>query len=56
MEKLYHSRKYSAWKKLHIHKIHKQENPVRLLTTGCNTAIENLSRFIENDCFVQVIN
>ena len=23
---------------------------MRLLTTGCNTAIENLSRFMENVC------
>ena len=30
-----------------LYKTHKQNNPVRLLTTGCNTAIENLSRFLE---------
>ena len=29
---------------------HKPNNPVRLLTTGCNTAIDNLSRFIEVVC------
>ena len=28
-----------------LYKTHKPNNPVRLLTTGCNTAIENLSRF-----------
>ena len=33
-----------------LYKTHKQGNPVQLLTTGCNTAIENLSRFIENVC------
>ena len=33
-----------------LYKTHKPNNPVRLLTTGCNTAIENLSRFIEAVC------
>ena len=33
-----------------LYKTHKPNNPVRLLTTGCNTAIENLSRFIEVIC------
>ena len=33
-----------------LYKTQKQNNPVRLLTTGCNTAIENLSRFIEVVC------
>ena len=33
-----------------LSKTHKQNNPVRLLATGCNTAIENLSRFIEVVC------
>ena len=33
-----------------LYKIHKPDIPVRLLTTGCNTAIENLSRFIESIC------
>ena len=33
-----------------LYKTHKPNNPVRLLTTGCNTAIENLSRFIEVVC------
>ena len=31
-----------------LYKTHKQGNPVRLITIGCNTAIENLERFIEN--------
>ena len=31
-------------------KTHKQGDQVRLLTAGCNTAIENLSRFIANIC------
>ena len=30
-----------------LYKTHKQNTPARLLTTGCNTAIENLSRFLE---------
>ena len=33
-----------------LYKTHKEGNPVRLLTSGCNTAIENLSRFIEIVC------
>ena len=33
-----------------LYKTHKENNPVRLLTTGCNTAIENLSRYIESVC------
>ena len=33
-----------------LYKTHKQGNPVQLLTTGCNTPIENLSRFRENVC------
>ena len=30
-----------------LYKTHKPNNPLRLSTTGCNTAIENLSLFIE---------
>ena len=30
-----------------LYKTHKANTPVRVLTTGCNTAIENLSRFLE---------
>ena len=30
-----------------LYKIHNPNNLVCLLTTGCNTAIENLSHFIE---------
>ena len=33
-----------------LYKTHKKGNPVRLLTAGNNTAIENLSRFIEQIC------
>ena len=33
-----------------LYKTHKPNNPVRLLTTGCHTTIENLSRFIEVIC------
>ena len=33
-----------------LYKTHKTGMPVRLLTSGCNTAIENLSRFIEIIC------
>ena len=33
-----------------LYKTHKPNNPVYLLTTGCNTAIENLLRFIKLVC------
>ena len=33
-----------------LYTTHKSNNPVRLLTTGSNTAIESLSRFIEEVC------
>ena len=33
-----------------LYKTHKDGTPVRLLTSGCNTAIENLARFIEVVC------
>ena len=33
-----------------MYKTHKERNPIRLLTTSCNTAIENLSRLIEKNC------
>ena len=33
-----------------MYKIHEEGNSIRLLTTGYNTAIENLSRFIEKIC------
>ena len=33
-----------------LYKTHKEQNPIRLLATGSNTAIENLSKFIENIC------
>ena len=29
-------------------KTHKIGNPTRVITSGCNTAIENLSIFVEN--------
>ena len=37
-------------KNITLYKTHREGNPVRLLTTGCNTAIENLSRFLEVVC------
>ena len=33
-----------------LYKTHKEGTPVRLLTSGCNTAIENLARYIESVC------
>ena len=38
-------------KKSTLYKKYKSNNPVCLLTTGCNKAIENLSRFIEVHTF-----
>ena len=32
-------------------KIHKENNPVRVITSGCNTAVENLSISAENVLF-----
>jgi hypothetical protein len=34
-----------------MYKTHKPNIPVRLLTTGCNTAIENLCRFVEKHTY-----
>ena len=39
-----------------LYKTHKSGIPVRLLTTGCNTAIENLCRFIEAHTYPLVEN
>ena len=33
-----------------LYKTHKKDIPVRLLTTGCNTAIEKLAIFVEKHC------
>ena len=33
-----------------LYKTHKPNNPVRLLTSECNTAIEKLARYIEVIC------
>ena len=32
-------------------KTHQEDNPVRVITSGCNTAVENLSIFVENVLF-----
>ena len=50
MEKLYHNEDAQPGKNSTLYKTHIQVNPVRLLTTGCNIATENLSRLIENVC------
>ena len=39
-----------------LYKTHKIGNPVRLLTAGCNTPIENLCRFIEQHTYPLVEN
>ena len=38
---------------MHI-KIHKVGNPVRVITSGCGTAIENLSIFVEKCLYSEV--
>ena len=48
--RLYNKRRSSAGKEFNIIKTHKEGNPRRLLKTGCNTTIENLSRLIERIC------
>ena len=30
---------------------HIENKPVRVITSGCNTTVENLSNFVENDLF-----
>ena len=40
----------TAGKNATLYKTHKTSMPARLLTSGCNTAIENLSHFIEIIC------
>ena len=39
-----------AGKNSTLYKTHKPNNPVRLLTTGCDAVIENLSHFVELVC------
>ena len=39
-----------------LYKTHKSGNPVRLLTAGCNTAIENLCHFVEKHTYPLVQN
>ena len=35
-------------------KTHKENNPVRVITSGCGTAIEHLSTFVEKDLYKEV--
>ena len=37
-------------------KTHKADNPVRVITSGCGTAIENLSIFVEKFLYREVLN
>ena len=49
MEETYNSEKGSTPAKMCGNvKMHKICNPTRVITSGCNTAIENLSIFVEN--------
>ena len=36
-------------------KTHKVNNPVRVITTGCGTAVENLSIFVERYLYAEVL-
>ena len=36
-------------------KTHKADNPVRFITSGCGTAVENLSIFVEKCLFSEVL-
>ena len=36
-------------------KTHKVDNPVRVITSGCGTAVENLSIFVEKCLFPEVL-
>ena len=44
----------SAGKMYGLVKIHKVINPVRILTSGCNTVVQNLSTFVENVLYKKV--
>ena len=44
------NRNAQAGKNRTFHKTYKQNIPARLLTTGCNTAIENLAILVEKHC------
>ena len=44
----------SACKMYGLIKTHKVENHVRLITSGCNTAVENLSIFVEKILYSEV--
>ena len=35
---------------------HKAGNPVRVITSGCGTAIENLSIFVEKCLYLELLN
>ena len=36
-------------------KTHKVDNPVRVITSGCGTAVESLSIFVEKCLFLEVL-
>ena len=44
----------SAGKMYGLIKTHKFDNPVRIITSGCNTAVENLSIFVEKVLYSEV--
>ena len=44
----------SAGKIYGLARTHKFDNPVRIVTSGCNTAVENLSVFVEEPLYKKV--
>ena len=45
---------HSAGKMYGLVKTHKANNPVRIITSGCSTAVENLSIFVEKVLYKEV--
>ena len=48
MEEIYNNERFKRGKMYGKVKTHKICNPAKVITSGCNTAIENLSVFVEN--------
>ena len=51
MEIFYHPFSSNAGKVYGNVKTHKENKPVRVITSGCNTSMKNLSIFVENVLF-----
>ena len=51
MQIFYHASSSTAGKMYGNVKTNKENNPLRVITSGCNTAVQDLSIFVENDLF-----